>query len=87
MSVEQAVDLDSIKLEDLEITPEHVPSEKARRLEDHMLGALNRRVQKSVLFTSGELDPTQPAPPPDDPTQLVLMGDDPRLPKMPKQPT
>jgi hypothetical protein len=87
MSVDQALSLEAVVAEGLVITPDMTPSEKADALEEHELGKLTRRVQKSVLFTSGELDPTQPAPPPADPSQLVLMGDDPRLPKMPKQPT
>ena len=87
MSVEQAVAVDEGAEDGLKITPDMTPSEKADALEEHKLGQLTRRVQKSVLFTSGELDPTKPAPPPADPSQLVLMGDDPRLPKMPPKPT
>ena len=87
MNTEQALAVDGEAPDGLKIAPGMTPSEKADALEEHMLGQLNRRVAKSVLFTSGELDPTQPAPPPADPNQLVLMGDDPRLPKMPPRPT
>ena len=68
-------------------TPGLTISERAEELEEHMMGKLTKRIGKSVLFTSGDLDPTKPAPPPADPTQHVLMGDDPRLPKMPERPT
>jgi len=68
-------------------TPGLTISERAEELEEHMMGKLTKRIGKSVLFTSGDLDPTKPAPPPADPTQHVLMGDDPRLPKMPDAPT
>lgn len=63
------------------------PTELADALEDHELSRLNRRVEKSVLFTSGEQDPTRPGPEPVLPGGLVLMGDDPRLPRMPPRPT
>ena len=58
----------------------------------HTGGALDRKVVPSVLFTSGERDPTaafqRPASwsEPDAPT-LYLMGDDPRLHKMPERPS
>jgi len=68
-------------------TPGTTLSERAEELEEHMMNQMNRRIGKSVLFTSGDLDPTKPAPPPADPSQYVLMGDDPRLPKMPEAPT
>ncbi len=83
--VDQAADDDAT--EELTFAPGMTLSERAEELEEHMMRQLNRRVQKSVLFTSGELDPRKPAPPPADPSQKVLMGDDPRLPKMPKAPT
>jgi HD domain len=87
MNPEQASVLDEVTTDDLDLTPDMTPSERADALEEHMLEQLNRRIAKSVLFTSGELDPTKPAPPPADPSQLVLMGDDPRLPRMPAKPT
>ena len=73
--------------EGVSFTPGLTISERAEELEEHMMKKLDRRIGKSVLFTSGDLDPTKPAPPPADPSQLVLMGDDPRLPKMPERPT
>ncbi len=87
MHAEQAPAVDEVSLDDLHLTPGMTPSEQADELEEHMLRQLNRRIGKSVLFISGEHDPTQPVPPPADPSQLVLMGDDPRLPKMPDKPT
>ena len=97
MTPEQAPVAEAVALDDL--TPETLAaegltfapgmtlSERADELEEHLMNRLSKRVQKSVLFTSGELDPTQPVPPPADPNQHVLMGDDPRLPKMPAAPT
>ncbi|MFN8521589.1 MAG: HD domain-containing protein [Chloroflexota bacterium] len=87
MTPEPAMVVESGEYEGLVITPGMSPSEKADAVEDLMIEKMTRRVQKSVLFTSGELDPTQPPPPVENPNQLVVMGDDPRLPKMPKNPT
>jgi hypothetical protein len=87
MHAEQVQPLDEELTEGLTFSPTMTLSERAEELEEQMMHQLSRRVQKSVLFTSGELDPTKPAPPPADPSQLVLMGDDPRLPKMPENPT
>ena len=44
-------------------------------------------VVKSVIYTSGEHDPTKPMPRPPDQGKRYLMSDDPRLPKMPDKPT
>ena len=48
---------------------------------------LDRVVVKSVIYTSGERDPRQPAHRPPDQGKLYIMGHDPRLPRMPDQPT
>ena len=69
------------------LTPGMTLSEKADAVEEHLLEELNLHVAKSVLFTSGELDPTKPVNRTIPPGQLALMGDDPRLPKMPEKPT
>ena len=87
MSIEQVPGVDEGIAEGLTFTPGATLSERAEELEEHLTAKMNRRIGKSVLFTSGDLDPTKPAPPPADPSQHVLMGDDPRLPKMPKEPT
>jgi hypothetical protein len=64
-------------------------SERADALERKMSEELERVVVKSVLFTSGENDPTRQ--PPSSPAtwagKLMLMGPDPRLPRMPRNPT
>jgi hypothetical protein len=63
-------------------------SERADALEREMSRELDRVVVKSVLFTSGDCDPTRAemnAAALEG--KLLLMGDDPRLPKMPKTPT
>jgi hypothetical protein len=44
-------------------------------------------IVKSALYTSGEIDHSQPQPRDDLKGQLRLMGHDPRLPKMPDKPT
>ena len=87
MNAQQALAADGVTPDGLELAPGMTPSERADALEEHMMLQLNRRVAKSVLFTSGELDPTRPVSPPADPSQLALMGDDPRLKKMPARPT
>jgi hypothetical protein len=89
MSIEQvpAVETEKEIAEGLTFTPGATLSERAEELEEHLQARMNKRIGKSVLFTSGDLDPTKPAPPPADPSLHVLMGDDPRLPKMPKEPT
>jgi hypothetical protein len=65
-------------------------SERADALEQRMSDALDRYViVKSVIYTSGEEDPTQhkELTPANWAGQLMLMGDDPRLQKMPAAPT
>jgi hypothetical protein len=69
------------------LRPDMTLSEKADAVEEHLLEQLNLHVAKSVLFTSGELDPTQPVNRIVPPGRLALMGDDPRLAKMPDKPT
>jgi len=61
--------------------------ERAEAAERAMSGGLDRVVVKSVLFTSGEQDPTKPAPRPPDRGKRYMMGPDPRLPRMPDKPT
>ena len=62
--------------------------ERAEAAEHALSQELDRLViVKSVLYTSGERDPRVPAPRPDDRGRLYLMGDDPRLPRMPERPT
>lgn len=64
-------------------------SERADALEHRMSRALDRVVVKSVLFTSGEVDPTREVEmnPAAWGGRRLLMGDDPRLPPMPRVPT
>jgi hypothetical protein len=65
-------------------------SQRADALEREQIAALDRIVDRSVLFTSGDRDPTTPVPMRFKtlaPGQRVLMGDDPRLKKMPAKPT
>jgi hypothetical protein len=62
--------------------------ERADALEHKMMEDLNERViVRSVLFTSGDKDPTGPLQDPLPPGKHVLQGPDPRLPPMPKKPT
>lgn len=67
-------------------TREPTLSERADAREHEMIAALDRRVVKSVIYTSGDRDPTQAVPPPPG-TGPFMMGDDPRLRKMPSRPT
>jgi hypothetical protein len=61
-------------------------SERADELEARMMRELDRVPTKSVLFISGDRDPREPlARPPEG--SLALIGEDPRLPKMPAKPT
>ena len=60
--------------------------EKAEAAEHALSQELERTVVKSVIYTSGERDPRQPIVRPDN-GKLVMMGHDPRLPKMPDRPT
>jgi len=60
--------------------------EKAEAAEHALSEELDRIVLKSVIYTSGERDPRQPLIRPDN-GKLVMMGPDPRLPKMPDRPT
>ena len=60
--------------------------EKAEAAEHALSEELDRIVLKSVIYTSGERDPRQPLIRPDN-GKLVMMGPDPRLPRMPERPT
>jgi hypothetical protein len=60
--------------------------EKAEAAEHALSEELDRIVLKSVIYTSGERDPRQPLIRPDN-GKLVMMGPDPRLPRMPETPT
>jgi HD domain len=63
-------------------------SERADELEEQMLKTLDLVPAKSPLYTMGEVDPRAGlVRPPLEPDQHMLMGDDPRLPKMPAKPT
>ncbi len=63
-------------------------SERADALEHKMMEDLNERViVRSVLFTSGDKDPTGPLQDTLPPGKHVLQGPDPRLKPMPKKPT
>jgi hypothetical protein len=61
--------------------------ERAEAAEHAMSQELDRVVVKSVIYTSGERDPRQPVPRPPDQGKLYMMGQDPRLPRMPAKPT
>jgi hypothetical protein len=60
--------------------------EKAEAAERALSEELDRTVVKSVIYTSGDRDPRVPVTRPDN-GKLVMMGPDPRLPKMPDRPT
>src|SRR5258708_963478 len=63
-------------------------SERADELEEQMLKQLDKVPSKSPIYTSGEVDPrVGNVRRPLQPGQYMLMGDDPRLPKMPAKPT
>jgi hypothetical protein len=61
--------------------------ERAEAAEHAMSQELDRVVVKSVLFTSGERNPTVPVQRPPDQGKRYMMGHDPRLPRMPDKPT
>jgi len=61
--------------------------QKAEAAEHAQSQELDRIVVKSVIYTSGERDPREPPYRPPDEGKLYMMGDDPRLPKMPERPT
>jgi hypothetical protein len=66
--------------------PAKTLSELADALEEEQLERL--LIVKSALYTMGEIDPNAPrASARQQPGQHMLMGDDPRLPKMPEKPT
>jgi hypothetical protein len=60
--------------------------ERAEAAERALSEELDRTVVKSVIYVSGDRDPRQPITRPDN-GKLVMMGPDPRLPKMPDRPT
>jgi hypothetical protein len=61
--------------------------QRAEAAEHAMSQELDRIVVKSVLFTSGDRNPTVPVQRPPDQGKLYMMGHDPRLPRMPDRPT
>ena len=66
----------------------HELHEQADALEERMSRELDRLAVKSVLYQSGEIDPSRQQAPPENPRGLhFLMGPDPRLPPMPDKPT
>ncbi|HEU4370819.1 MAG TPA: HD domain-containing protein [Methylomirabilota bacterium] len=60
--------------------------EKAEAAERALSEELDRTVVKSVIYTSGDRDPRVPVTRPNN-GKRVMMGPDPRLPKMPDRPT
>jgi hypothetical protein len=60
--------------------------ERAEAAERDLSLELDRTVVKSVIYVSGDRDPRLPLTRPDN-GKLVMMGPDPRLPKMPDKPT
>src|SRR6266404_976780 len=60
--------------------------ERAEAAERAMSEELDRTVVKSVIYVSGDRDPRLPLTRPDN-GKLVMMGQDPRLPRMPERPT
>ena len=61
--------------------------QRAEAAEHAMSQELDRVVVKSVIYTSGERDPTVPVQRPPDQGKLYMMGHDPSLPRMPGKPT
>ncbi len=61
--------------------------QRAEAAEHAMSQELDRIVVKSVLYVSGEPDPTKPVPRPPDQGKHYMMGPDPRLQPMPARPT
>src|SRR2546429_9941655 len=62
--------------------------ERAEAAEHALSQELDRLViMKSVIYTSGERDPRAPVQRPPDQGKRYMMGDDPRLPRMPDKPT
>jgi hypothetical protein len=62
--------------------------EKAEAADHALIEELDRLViVKSAIYTSGDRDPREPLPRPDDRGKRYLMGHDPRLPRMPDKPT
>ena len=59
--------------------------ERAEAAEHTLSQELDRQVVKSVIYVSGDRDPRLPIT--RAPGKQVMMGDDPRLPKMPARPT
>jgi len=60
--------------------------ERAEAVERAASDELDRTIVKSVIYVSGDRDPRVPITRPDN-GKLVMMGQDPRLPRMPERPT
>src|SRR3989475_6534970 len=62
------------------------PVERAEAAEPALSQELDRTAVKSAIYTSGDRDPRLPVQRPDN-GKYVMMGHDPRLPRMPDKPT
>ncbi|WP_211260607.1 HD domain-containing protein [Amycolatopsis jejuensis] len=62
-------------------------NDQADAAEDAMAEELGKLASKSVIYTSGEEDPTTAKPFVQPPDRVMLMDEDPRLRKMPANPT
>lgn len=60
---------------------------QADAIEHAMAEELGKVAVKSVIYRSGDIDPTTAQLPQTQPGQVLLMGEDPRLKKMPEKPT
>src|SRR5205823_6220947 len=60
--------------------------ERAEAAERAVAEELDRTIVKSVIYVSGDRDPRVPITRPDN-GKLVMMDQDPRLPRMPERPT
>ena len=68
--------------------PAKTMSERADEIEHEAIAALDPIPSKSVIYLSGDADPTRPMPPPAQaPGQYFLMGHDKRLHPLPEKPT
>jgi hypothetical protein len=68
-------------------TPQPSALARAEAAERALSQELDRIVVKSVIYTSGDRDPTEPVQRPPDQGRRYMMGHDPRLRRMPDRPT
>ena len=81
------VQIEAAAMRALRETQDQDVDHQADAIEHAMAEELGKVAVKSVIYRSGDIDPTTAQLPQTKPGQVLLMEEDPRLKKMPEKPT